>query len=114
MWVDEGAECGLDGAGDAPSSLHVLLAEDDTPSLCILNRLLTACGYRGARQLPGALPAYLSAELDIDPNGAPTELSDGAAVSLARNGREALDLLDSGRNRGPGSERHAHARGTRY
>ena len=49
MWVDEGAECGLDGAGDAPPSLHILLAEDDTPSLCILNRLLSACGYRGAR-----------------------------------------------------------------
>ena len=49
MWADEGAGRGLDGAGDAPPSLHILLAEDDTPSLCILNRLLTACGYRGAR-----------------------------------------------------------------
>ncbi|KAK9819087.1 hypothetical protein WJX81_001346 [Elliptochloris bilobata] len=48
--------------GVAPPGLHILLAEDDTPSVCILNRLLTACGYR---------------------------------VSLARNGREALDLLES-------------------
>jgi len=48
MWEPERAHLQAPAASALPA-LHVLLAEDDTPSLCIISRLLTACGYRGAR-----------------------------------------------------------------
>jgi len=47
MWEPERAHLQAPAASALPA-LHVLLAEDDTPSLCIISRLLTACGYRGA------------------------------------------------------------------
>ena len=47
MWGAEVAGMSMDCGNAAPHGLHILLAEDDSPSLCIINRMLTHCGYQG-------------------------------------------------------------------